>query len=144
MNEVRIPAGALLAAVLLMISGALNIVYGIAAIGKSSFFAQDAHYIFGSLKSWGWVTLILGVLQILASLSLFRGGKFGWYFAIIVAALMAINSLFEIPDYPLWSLAIFGISLWIIHGLTIGWSREGPWGEPPPRPPERESPRLPV
>lgn len=128
---------------LLMISGVLNIVYGIAAIGNSSFFVHHTNYVFGSLKSWGWVTLILAALQILASVSLFRGGGFGRYFAIAVAALMAIDSLFEIPDYPLWSLAVFGLSLWILHGLTVGWSSADRWATEPAGP-ARESPRPPV
>ena len=143
MNDLEVSAGALLAAVLLIISGVLNIVYGIAAIGNSSFFAHNAHYVFGSLKSWGWVSLILGALQVLASVSLFRRGGFGRYFAIAVAALMAIDSLFEIPDYPLWSLAVFGLSLWIIHGLTLGWSSEDSWATEPTGP-AREAPRPPV
>lgn len=144
MNEVRVSAGALLAAVLLMVSAVLNIVYGIAAIGNSSFFVHNAHYVFGDLKTWGWVTLILGVLEGLASVSLFGGGAYGRYFAIAVAALMAIDALFEIPDYPLWSLAIFGLSVWILNGLTRGWSDEDRWANQRPAAPERESPRPPI
>lgn len=144
MNEVKISSGALLAAVLLMISGVLNIVYGIAAIGNSSFFVHNTHYVFGSLKSWGWVTLILAVLQVLASLSLFGRGTFGRYFAIAVAALMAIDALFEIPDYPLFSLAVFALSLWILNGLTRGWSDQDRWEQDAPVSPPRESPRPPA
>lgn len=118
MRELRGPARALLAAVLLMIGGILNVIYGIAAIDKSSFFQQDRHYVFGDLKTWGWVTLVIGVLEILASLSLIRGGSFGRYFAIVIGSLAAISALLDIPAYPFWSLAIFGLSLWIIYGLT--------------------------
>jgi hypothetical protein len=143
-NEVRVSSGALLAAVLLMVSAVLNIVYGIAAIGNSSFFVHNAHYVFGDLKTWGWVTLILGVLEGLASVSLFGGGAFGRYFGIAVAALMAIDSLFALPDYPLWSLAIFGLSVWILNGLTRGWLDEDRWASQRPAAPERESPRPPV
>ena len=50
MNEVRGPARAVFAAVLLMVGGVLNIVYGIAAIGNSSFFVHNTHYAFGSLS----------------------------------------------------------------------------------------------
>ena len=82
MNETRGLGRAVFAAVLLMIGGVLNIVYGIAAIGNSSFFTHHTHYVFGSLKTWGWVTLILGILEVLASLSLFQGGDFGRYFGI--------------------------------------------------------------
>lgn len=132
MNEVRGPARAIFAAMLLLVSGVLNIIYGIAAIGNSSFFVHDTHYVFGSLKTWGWVTLILGILALLASVSLFRAGAFGRYFAIAVGALVAIDALLEIPAYPFWSLAIFGLSLWIIHGLTLGGAQEDRWGEAAP------------
>src|SRR5581483_12359699 len=142
--EARVSSGALLAAVLLMVSAVLNIAYGIAAIGNSSFFVHNAHYVFGDLKTWGWVTLIIGVLEGLASVSLFGRDGFGRYFAIAVAALMAIDSLFELPDYPLWSLAVFGLSVWILNGLTRGWSDEDRSASRPPTGPERESPRLPV
>ena len=49
------------ASVLLMIGGVLNIVYGIGAISKSHFFTVNAHYVFGDLKTWGWITLLLGI-----------------------------------------------------------------------------------
>ena len=119
MNEFRGLGRAIFAAVLLMVGGVLNIVYGIAAIGNSSFFVHDAHYVFGSLKTWGWVTLILGIVELLASFSLFSGRAFGRYFGIAVAALAALDALFELPAYPFWSLAVFALSLWIIHGLAI-------------------------
>jgi hypothetical protein len=119
MNEVRGLGRAVFAAVLLMVGGVLNIVYGIAAIGNSSFFVHDTRYIFSGLKGWGWITLIIGILEILAALSLFRGGTFGRWFGIAVAALAAIAALLSIPAYPFWSLAIFALSLWIIHGLAI-------------------------
>lgn len=107
------------AAVLLMIGGVLNIVWGIAAIGNAHFFNHNTHYIFASLKGWGWITLILGILELIASFSLFSGGGFGRGFAIAVGALAAIGALLEIPSYPLWSIAVFALSLWIIHGLII-------------------------
>jgi hypothetical protein len=119
MNQVRGAGRALFAAVLLMVGGVLNIIWGIAAIGNSKFFVHDTHYVFASLKSWGWVTLILGILEILASLSLFGGGAFGRYFGIAVGALVAIGALLEIPAYPFWSLAVFALSLWIIYGLAV-------------------------
>jgi hypothetical protein len=119
MSEVRGLGRAIFAAVLLMVGGVLNVIYGIAAIGNSKFFVHDTKYVFGNLKSWGWVTLIIGILEILASISLFAGNAFGRWFGIAVAALAAIAALLEIPAYPLWSIAIFGLSVWIIHGLVV-------------------------
>ncbi len=129
MNEFRGLGRAMFAAVLLMVGGVLNIAYGIAAIGNSSFFVHDTHYLFGSLKGWGWITLILGIVELLASVSLVRGQTFGRIFGIVVGSLAAIDALLEIPAYPLWSLAVFALSLWIIHGLTIPGEHEDRWGQ---------------
>src|SRR4051794_21815842 len=119
MNEVRGVGRAMFAGVLLMVGGVLGIIYGIAAIGNSSFFAHDAHYVLGSLKTWGWITLIIGILELCAALSVFRGGTFGRFFGIGVGALAALGALLELPAYPFWSLAVFALSLWIIHGLAV-------------------------
>ena len=119
MDQVRGLGRALFAAVLLMIGGVLNIIYGIAAIGNSKFFVHNTKYVFSSLKGWGWTTLILGILEVLASVSLFGGGAYGRWFAIVVGALAALGALLSIPAYPLWSIAIFALSLWIIYGLVI-------------------------
>jgi hypothetical protein len=124
-DRVRGLGRAIFAAVLLMIGGVLNIIYGIAAIGNSSFFVHNTHYVFASLKGWGWITLILGILEVLASLSLFGGGEYGRWFAVVVGALAALGALLSIPAYPLWSIAIFALSLWIIYGVII-------CGEPEP------------
>jgi len=119
MTEVRGLGRAMLAAVFLMIGGVLNVIYGIAAISNSQFFAQNTHYVFAGLKTWGWISLIIGVLELAASTSLIRGGEYGRWFAIVAGTLAAIGALLEIPAYPLWSLAIFALSLWIIYGLVV-------------------------
>lgn len=109
----------LLAGVLLLVGGVLNIVYGIAAASNSSFFTQNANYVFADLKTWGWITLGLGVLELIAAFSLWVGGFFGFWVAITVGCLAAIDALFSIPAYPFWSLAVFALSIWIVHGLIV-------------------------
>src|SRR5438445_4223868 len=87
MDETRGVGRAMFAAVLLMIGGILGIVYGIAAISNSPFFVHHTHYVFSSLKTWGWVALILGILELLAAFSLFGGGAYGRWFGIFAASL---------------------------------------------------------
>ena len=41
-------------------------IYGIAAIAQSHVFVANAHYVFGNLRAWGWITLIIAVLQLVA------------------------------------------------------------------------------
>ena len=113
------------AGVLLLVAGILNIIWGIAAIGDAKFFTNSGTFIISSLHTWGWITLILGVLELIAAFSLFSGGEFGRWFGIFVGAFNAMAALLSIPAYPFWSLAIFALSIIIIYKLA-----EGPEGSP--------------
>ena len=108
----------LFATIMIAIAGVLNVIYGIAAIGDSRFFVDDTRYILSGLNTWGWITLIIGVTQLLAAASISRGGQFGRWFGIVAASLSAIGALLAIPGYPLWSLAIFAVDILVIYGLA--------------------------
>jgi len=108
------------AGVLLLIAGALNTVYGVAAIGNSTFFTTSAVFIFRDLRLWGWLSLILGLCEWIAAFSLWSGGEFGRWFGIVVASLNAVGVLLTISTYPFWSLAIFALSIIIIYKLAEG------------------------
>jgi hypothetical protein len=120
-TEPDAPAGAgwvLFAGIMLMLVGILNVIYGIAAIGNSSFFVNDSKYILSDLNTWGWIMLGFGALQIGAALSVWNGNAFGVWFGIAVASLNAIGALLSIPSYPFWSLAVFAIDILVIYGLA--------------------------
>ena len=125
MNEETLSGWWVFAGVLLLVAGVLNIIYGIAAIGDAKFFTEHGTFIISSLHLWGWVTLILGVLELFAAFSLFSGGDFGRVVGIVVGSLNAIAALLAIPAYPLWSLALFALSIIIVYKLI-----EGPSGAP--------------
>ena len=107
------------AAVMLIIAGVLNVIWGIAAIADSKFFIQDQKYILSNLNLWGWITLIIGVLQLLAGFSLWSGNIYGRVMAILFASLSALAALLSIPAYPFWSLAIFAIDIIIIYQVSL-------------------------
>jgi hypothetical protein len=121
MDDTRGGSAIILAGAFLMLGGVLNIIYGIAAISNSDFFIHNTHYVFSNLKTWGWIVLIVGILELCASASLLAGKGFGRWVGIIVGSLAAISALLSIPAYPLWSLAIFALSLWIVYGLAVYW-----------------------
>ena len=108
----------LFAGIMLVTVAVLNVIYGIAAIGDSRFFVAGQKYILSDLHTWGWVMLIIGVLQVVAAFSIWSGGTFGRWFGITVAALNAIAALLSIPAYPFWSMAVFSVDLLVIYGLA--------------------------
>ena len=107
-------------AVLLLIAGTLNIVYGIGALDSANIFANDTRYIFTNLNTMGWVLIILGVVQLTGGFSLLSGNTYGRVIGLVGATLGAIGALFSIGGAnPWWSLAIFALCIYIIHGLFI-------------------------
>lgn len=117
---IRGVGSALFVGILLMIAGVLNIVYGIAAVGNANFFVNDTQYVFSSLHTWGWITMILGIIELTASFSLFAGQAYGRVIGIMAASLGAIGALLNVGGaHPWWSLGVFAICLVCIHGLAV-------------------------
>jgi hypothetical protein len=117
-HESRVTGWWVFAGIMLVIAGTLNVIWGIAAVDDAKFFVADQKYIISSLHTWGWVTLILGVLELIAGFSLFAGGGFGRWVGLFAASLSAIAALLSLPAYPLWSLAVFAISVIVVYQLA--------------------------
>jgi hypothetical protein len=117
---IRGAGSALFVGILLLIAGVLNIVYGIAAVGNAKFFVNDTQYVFSSLHTWGWITIILGIIELTASFSLFAGRAYGRVIGIMAASLGAIGALLNVGGaHPWWALGVFAICLVCIHGLAV-------------------------
>jgi len=113
----------LFASILLLVIGCFNLIYGIAAIAQSHVFTAHAHYVFGDLRSWGWITLIFGCLQLLAAAGVLAGSQAARWFAVAVIALNTIEQMFSIPAYPFWSLLIIAMDVIALYGLCAYGSR---------------------
>jgi len=108
------------AAVLLLIAGTLNIIYGIGALDSANIFANDTRYIFTNLNTMGWVLIILGVIQLTGGFSLMAGNIYGRVIGLVGASLGAIGALLSIGgSNPWWSLAIFALCVYIIQGIVV-------------------------
>ncbi|HEX3279547.1 MAG TPA: hypothetical protein VHR40_13570 [Thermoleophilaceae bacterium] len=105
---------------LLLIVGTLNIVYGIGALDDANIFVNETRYIFTNLNTMGWVMIVLGIVQLTGGFSLFAGNTYGRVIGIIGGSLGAIAALFSIGgNDPWWSLGIFFLSVWVVHGIIV-------------------------
>jgi hypothetical protein len=114
----------LFASILLMIIGFFNLIDGIAAVARSHVFIANAHYVFGDLRTWGWITLILGILQLLAAVGVLAGNQAARWTAVVLIGLNAIDQMFFLPGYPFWSLMIIAADIFALYGLCVYGSRE--------------------
>ena len=114
----------LFAGVLLLVVGFWNMIYGIAAIANSHVFVANAHYVFGNLRTWGWITLIFAILMLIAGGGIMVGNQLARWFGVVVLGLNLIEQMFSIPAYPFWSLTIIALDVVALYGLCAYGSRE--------------------
>ena len=105
--------------VLLGLAGLWNVFAGIAAIADAHVYVADASYVFGDLRTWGWIITILGVLQCVAALALSTGSELARWFGIACAAVNSFGQLMFIPAFPFWGIAMFAVDLLVIYGLAV-------------------------
>jgi hypothetical protein len=117
------------AATLLLIVGTLNIIYGIGALDGANIYANDQRFILTNLNTLGWVLIILGVIQLAGGFSLMAGNVYGRVIGIIGGSLGAIGALLSIGGaYPWWSLGIFALCVWVVHGIFVYGEERSPRG----------------
>jgi hypothetical protein len=115
----------LFAGAMLMFAGVVNVIWGIAAIDDSVFFAGDQRYvIFDDLNTWGWFLLIIGVLQLIAAFSIWNGQTFGQLFGIASAMFNAAVLLFTVNVFPFAAFMLFLVDVLVIYGLAVYGGRQ--------------------
>jgi hypothetical protein len=112
------------AAVMLGLAGIWNFIDGILAISKSHVYTSSSQYIFSDLKTWGWIVMVLGVLEVAAAGAIFSSRAWARWFGIGAASLNAIGQLAFVPAYPVWALAMFAVDVVIIYALAVYGGRQ--------------------
>ena len=107
------------ASAMLGLVGILAVIDGVVALSKSKFYVADATYVFSDLRTWGWITLIIGAFAIVAAMGVLSGSQFGRWFGMIAASVIAIDQFVFAQAYPLWSLLVFGSAVLVIYALAV-------------------------
>jgi hypothetical protein len=108
------------AAIVLGVAGVMRIFDSIWAFryhGALPQHLEDA--IFGtSLKTYGWVYLVVGILLILCAFAVMSRSQIGIWAGIVVAAVASISAIWWMPYYPIWSLTYVGLGVLVIYALV--------------------------
>jgi hypothetical protein len=109
------------AAWMMILIGTFHAIDGLAAIFKDEFFAQSpvTGYVFKfDTTTWGWIHLLIGIVIVLAGVGLFSGAVWARSIGVILAALSAIATFAYLPWYPIWSVVIITLDVFVIWALT--------------------------
>ena len=112
-------AGITFAGCILTMVGVFQIIAGLTAIFDDQFFVVARNYTFDvDTTVWGWLHLILGVLLVITAFGLFARSAWAGVTAIMLAMLSAVLNFFFIPYYPVWSIVVIALDVWVIWALT--------------------------
>lgn len=118
--------GRALAGTLMVISGVLSFLVGLAAITRGHFFTYHANYAYHwNVTSWGWTELAIGVVVFAAGVCVFLGMMWARIVGVIFAVLSGTASFLFIPYYPLWSLIVIAVDVFMIWALMTSGPRRG-------------------
>ena len=112
-------AGAVLAGVLMILTGLYGFLAGLAMVLKAPFFVYHGGYLYvWSTHGWGWVELILGAVVCAAGACVLLGMVWARAVGVILATLSAIASFMVLPFYPIWSIIGIAVDVFIIWALV--------------------------
>ncbi|MFI7410160.1 hypothetical protein ACIBU0_15995 [Streptomyces sp. NPDC049627] len=110
----------LFAAVLLFVSGILDLFRGIMAVAEDDIYVSTPNYVFKfDLTSWGWIHLLFGAIAVVVSFGLFAAKTWARVVGVGIAALLIIANFLSIPYYPVWSLTLIAMYAFIIWALCV-------------------------
>jgi hypothetical protein len=124
-TQVRGAGRVVFAAILLLLVGTLNIIYGIGAVADANFYVNDTRYIFTNLHAMGWFLIIVGLIQLTGGFSLLSGNPYGRVIGVVAGTIGAIDALLSMGEHhPFWNLAIFALCVWVVYGIIVYGSDE--------------------
>lgn len=109
------------AAIIILLSGALEILFGILAIllpASQYFTTREGTTVF-YVSLWGWWHLLIGIVLVAAGIALANGRVWARVFAVVVVAINAVSQLLSLPAQPWWSIVVFTLDLIVIYAITV-------------------------
>jgi hypothetical protein len=107
------------AAVMMIISGSLNAIYGlVAAVNDDWVVWTNRGDVFLDLTTWGWIHMVVGVIVALAGFGVLSGNALARTIGVLLAGISLIANFLFIPVYPLWALTVITIDALVIWALT--------------------------
>jgi hypothetical protein len=109
---------------LMIVIGTLDFVEGLIATIRGKYYVlTSSQIIIFDLRTWGWLTLIWGVVVAFAGWSLLSRASWARWFTVVAASLNVLGQLAFVgsSQYPLWALTIVGLSIVVIYALIVRW-----------------------
>lgn len=114
------------AAIALGIAGVMRIFDAIWAFRYHGVLPENLEgAIFGhSLKTYGWVWLVVAAIYIACAFLLASGSQFARWFGVAAAGIGAFSAIWWMPYYPAWSFVYIAVGGLVIYALVVYGGRD--------------------
>jgi hypothetical protein len=109
---------------LLIVIGMLDFFQGLIAVIRKEYYVLSANSIIVfDLTTWGWITMIWGIVLVFAGWGLLSRSSWARWFAIVAVTINVIELLGFVGSaaYPLWTLTAITLSIVVLYGLIVHW-----------------------
>ena len=108
------------AGIFLFVVGLFNILEGVMTLWRKEYFAE-ASVVFADMQTWGWIVLVVGIVQVLAGWLVLSRSAVGRWLGVAIVIVSMMVSFLAIGVYPLWTLIILVVDAIVLWGLTGRW-----------------------
>ena len=111
---------------LMLIIGSLDFFEGLIAIIRGKYYVLTPEQIVVfDIKTWGWITLLWGIVVAIAGLGILAGSGWARWFAIVVGSITFIEQLGFVggAQYPLWALTVLALTGVVLYALIVHWDQ---------------------
>lgn len=112
-------AGLVFAATMMILLGMFQAFEGLVGLFDDDFYATTSAYAYDlDVTAWAWIHLIAGILLLIAGFALFGGSPVAAGIAMAMAGLAAIANFLFLPYYPVWSIVIIALSVFVMWSIV--------------------------
>jgi len=108
------------AAVVMIMVGVFQAIQGVVALFNDTFYVAGQKWVFSfDITTWGWIHLLAGILLVAAGFFLLQGAVWARVIGVGVAIISAVLNFMWLPYYPVWSVLIIALDVFVIWALTV-------------------------
>ena len=107
------------AGIMMIMIGVFEAIQGLVALFNDTFYVVGQEWVFEfDITTWGWIHLIAGIVVAVAGFFVFQGAVWARAVGIAAAVTAAVLNFMWLPYYPIWSLLIIALSVFVIWALA--------------------------
>ena len=108
------------AGIMMIVMGSFNAIEGLVALFRGEYYVvTEEQVLVFDITAWGWITLLIGILVVLAGGALLSGAAWARVVAVVLAVINAVAQLAFVSVHPLWSTIVIALCVTVIWAVVV-------------------------